>query len=420
MLNKTRSLTPSSRLGVFSWCLFDWANAAFITLVAGFVFGPYLTHDVIQNKILGTELWSWTIASIGVIVAITAPLLGAMIDQLNRRKPWMFVFVLLTAASTALLFFTLPSKPWAAWGILFFVIAAIAFEYNQVVYNTVLYCIAPKEKLGRYSGWGWGLGYFGGLIALTIALLFFIKSGVLPKAHDLNVRSIMLFVAVWVMVFSLPFFMFTPDQPGSGLSFLAAIKRGARALKENMGHVRRHRHIFVYLIAHLFYMDGLNTLLAYSAIYCTGVFHMSIAHVVMFAILINVMGGLGAWVFAWVDDWIGAKRVVILSIVLLIITIAVMLSTHDIVLFWIAGLVGGAFMGPVQASSRSYMARIVPEHLATQLFGLYALSGRVTAFIGPLLVGALVALTHSQRIGLGGALIMMFIGLIAMLFVPAV
>lgn len=413
-----QAITRATRLGVFSWCLMDWANSAFITLVAGFIFGPYLTNDVLHNKVLGTELWSWTIAVIGIVVALTAPLLGAMVDQLHRRKPWMLAFVLLSAIGSALLFFTAPDKAWVLWGLVVFIIAGVAFEYNQVVYNTVLFCIAPKEKIGRYSGWGWGMGYFGGLVALGIALLAFIKSGWIPKAEDLNIRAIMLFVGVWLIVFSLPFFFFTPDQKRSDLSFFQAVKKGGSALLENLNHVRRHRHIFVYLIAHLFYMDGLNTLLAYSAIFCTGVFHMPIAHVVIFAILINVMAGLGAWAFAWIDDWLGPRWVILLSIVMLILTIAVMLTTFDIVVFWIAGLVGGVFMGPVQASSRSYMAHIVPAHLATQLFGMYALSGRVTAFIGPLLVGGLVALFHSQRIGLGGALIMMFVGLIIMMFVP--
>ena len=416
----SNALTPSSGLGIFSWCLMDWANSAFITLVGGFIFGPYITDVVFHNKILGTEVWSWTIAVIGILVAIFAPLLGATIDQMHRRKPWMLFFVIVIAVCTALLFFTQPSSAWILWGLIFFIIAGIAFEFNQVIYNTVLYCIAPKNRIGRLSGWGWGFGYFGGIIALCVALLVFLKSSWFPHYDDLDIRSIMVFVAVWVLVFSLPFFFFTPDQQRSNLTLWQAFIQGAISLKKSMGHLWRNKMIFIFLLAHLFYSDGLNTLLIFSAVYMGGELHMSLPTILIYAILVNALAGVGAIVFAWIDDWLGPKVVICLSIVCLVIAVAVMLSTLDVVVFWIAGLFGAIFMGPVQASSRSYMARIVPPNLATELFGLYALSGRVTAFIGPLITGGLVAIFHSQRIGLGGPLVMMVIGFIIMIFMPRV
>lgn len=417
---KNTAITPSSRLGLASWCLLDWANAAFVTLVGGFIFGPYMTDSVFHNKILGTEVWSWAIAAVGILVALLAPMLGATIDQLHRRKPWMFFFVIVMCISTALLVFTAPSSAWIVWGLVFFIIAGLCFEFIQVIYNTILYCIAPAGKIGRLSGWGWSLGYFGGIIALLIALFVFFKSGWITHQNDWDVRAIMVFVAVWSFVFSLPFFFFTPDEKRSELSVWCAFIQGAASLKDSFSHLWQNRTIFVYLLGHLFYMDGLNTLLAYSAIYCTGVFHMTLPHVLLFAVLVNLSAGIGAIIFAWIDDWLGPKLVICLSLVALIIAVAVMLATFNIVVFWIAGLCGGLFIGPVQASSRSYMARIVPPNLATQLFGMYALSGRVTAFIGPLIVGGLVALFDSQRVGLLGPLVMMLLGVVVMFFLPRV
>jgi len=413
-----KPVTPSSTAGIVSWCVFDWANSAFITLIAGFIFGPYLTDQVAPSKVIGTEYWSWAIAIVGILVAVFAPILGATIDQLKARKPWLAIFTLGNILFTALLFFTKPDPHWAFWGYLFVILSSLCFEFNQVIYNTLLFCIAPKKLIGRISGWGWGFGYFGGLLALTIALLVFLKSDWISHHDALNIRSVSIFVAIWVAVFALPLFKFTPDEAYQKMPLRKAMKDGLRDLGNNFSHLRRNHNIFLYLIAHLFYMDGLNTLLAFSAIYAAGVFHMSFTHIVMLAISLNIFAGFGAIALAWVDDWKGPRFNIVISLFVLIIVVIVMLITKSVTVFWIFALIGGVFIGPLQSSSRSYMVHLVPAQLATQYFGMYELSGRVTAFIGPLLVGALVSAFHSQRVAFAAPVVMLVIGLIMMLRQP--
>ena len=408
----------TDKRGIFSWCMLAWANSAFITVIAGFVFGPYFIHQVAHDVIQGTVDWSWAIATVGIIVAFTAPLLGALVDQKRRRKPWLAVLTTIVVTCTALLYFTQPNAHWIAWGLTLFVFAGVAFELAQVIYNAMLYTLAPKDYIGRISGWGWSFIYFGGITCLSVALLLFIQGHFFSTAHENNIRLITLFSALWVGFFSLPLFFFTKDLPERKITSIKALQRGFIALLINFRYLRHNKAVFFYLIANLIYTDGLNTLLAYSAIYASGTFHMQIKEVIMLAISVNLTAGLGAIIFAWVDDKIGSKFVICLSLIVLAATVIGMLITHSVIIFWVLALVGGIFLGPSQASSRSYMVRITPEHLATQLFGFYALSGRVTAFIGPFLVGLLTKLYQSQRVGLFAPELMLLLGLAFMLFLP--
>ena len=164
----------SNKLSIFSWCTLAWANSAFITVIAGFVFGPYFIHQVARNIIVGTTDWSWAIATVGLLTAVTAPLLGALVDQKRRRKPWLAFLTAIVVICTALLYFTKPNAHWIFWGLAIFVVGGLAFELAQVIYNAMLYSLAPKDYIGRISGWGWSFSYFGGITCLTIALLVFI------------------------------------------------------------------------------------------------------------------------------------------------------------------------------------------------------------------------------------------------------
>jgi UMF1 family MFS transporter len=207
-------------------------------------------------------------------------------------------------------------------------------------------------------------------------------------------------VALWVLVFSIPIILFTPDKKSTGVPIVQAIRQGLGMLHGTFTNLRKHRQTALFLAARMIYTDGLNTLFAFGGIFAAGVFGMPLAEVIKFGILLNVTAGIGALAFAWVDDWIGAKATILIALVGLIVTGAVAISVEDVVWFWIAGAFLGIFVGPAQAASRSLMGRIAPVEMRTEMFGLYALSGKATAFLGPFVLGTVTFWTGSQRIGM--------------------
>jgi UMF1 family MFS transporter len=274
--------------------------------------------------------------------------------------------------------------------------------------------LVPPSRLGRLSGWGWGAGYAGGLICLLIVLVGFVSANPpwfgLGKEQAAHVRIAGPIAALWFAVFCWPLFVFTPDQPGRGVAPRAAIRNGLAALWATILHLRTYRNIARYIIAHMIYTDGLNTLFAFGGIYAAGEFGMTVAEVIWFGIALNLTAGLGAAAFAWVDDWIGAKRTILIALAGLIITGIAILATHDKTLFWALGMVLGIFFGPAQAASRSLMARLAPPGMQAEMFGLHALSGKATAFIGPALFGWATVTFGTQRAGMATVLVFLAAG----------
>ena len=276
--------------------------------------------------------------------------------------------------------------------------------------------IAPRRMWGRISGWGWGLGYAGGLVCLIFCLLAFIQTdnplfGV-SKDNAEHVRATVLVVAVWCAVFCLPLFLFTPDRPSSGLSLRQSVRQGIATLVATLKKIRDYKQAFRFLIARMIYTDGLNTLFAFGGIYAAGTFGMDVAEVIQFGIALNVTAGLGAAAFAILDDRIGAKPVIAIALVCLIALSAAALMVEDKQTFFLVGLGIGAFLGPVQASSRTMMARLAPAELRTEFFGLYVFSGKATAFIGPLVLGWVTLAFDSQRAGMATIIVFLVVGLL--------
>jgi UMF1 family MFS transporter len=284
------------------------------------------------------------------------------------------------------------------------ILTNIAFEIATVFYNAMLPELVDDDHMGRLSGWGWGLGYMGGLTCLIVALFAFVQAPTplfgLDKASAEQVRVVGPMVALWVLVFSIPISLFTPDKKSTGVPIVQAIRQGLGMLHGTFTNLRKHRQTALFLAARMIYTDGLNTLFAFGGIFAAGVFGMPLAEVIKFGILLNVTAGIGALAFAWVDDWIGAKVTILIALAGLIVTGAVAISVEDVVWFWIAGAILGIFVGPAQAASRSLMGRIAPVEMRTEMFGLYALSGKATAFLGPFVLGTVTFWTGSQRIGM--------------------
>ncbi len=404
----------ATRLGQVSWALYDWANSAFSAVIITFVYATYYTKGIAANEVAGTAEWGWAMSASGIAIAIASPILGAVADAGGRRKPWLFVWTVIAVIGCGLLWYGRPSPEVALMVLAIAALTNLAFEIAGVFYNAMLPEIVSRQYLGRLSGWGWGLGYAGGLVCLILVLYGFVEAEPAPfgldqsQAEDVRISGPL--VGLWLAVFSLPLFLFTPDRQSAGLPAAEAVRRGLAQLRHTFANLGRYRTIGRFLIARMIYTDGLNTLFAFGGIYAAGTFGMAIAEVIKFGILLNVTAGLGALGFAWVDDWLGAKRTILIGLAgLLVCGLAAVLAT-DPLYFWIAGGLLGIFVGPTQAASRSLMARLAPAEVRTEMFGLYALTGKITAYIGPFLLGTVTYWTGSQRLGIATILAFFVIG----------
>ncbi len=409
-----------------AWCFYDWANSAFPTVIVTFVFAAYFTQAVAPTPAEGTAAWGWAVAASALAIAVASPVVGAIADASGRRKPWLAGFSIACAGLTAALWFVAPHPSYERLALVLFALANAAFELGTVFYNAMLPGLAPPDRVGRLSGWGWGLGYAGGLVCLVVVLFGLVEPKIPPFGLDKGeaepVRAAALLTAAWFAAFAAPIFLFTPDAPATGVGLGRAVGQGLRALADTFRRVRDYRVIARFLLAKLFYIDGLNTLFAFGGIYAAGSFGMTTDEIVMFGIALNVTAGLGAAGFAWIDDWIGAKRTILIALVGVMVFGAPLLLIHGKAWFWALALPLGVFFGPAQAASRSLMARLAPEALRTEMFGLSMLSGRITAFAGPAVLAWATAATGSQRVGMATILAFVALGLVLLLGVrePAV
>jgi len=413
----------ASRTGLWSWALYDWANSAYWTVIQTFIFPPYFIQEIAADQESGSRLWGTTLGVAGLFIAIGAPFLGAVADQTGRRKPWIGLFTALTILSIGLLWFVEPSPDFLWPAMLLIGAGTITFECASVFYNAMLPSLVPQSRVGRWSGWGWSVGYAGGLAGLLLAGLLFLMPEQLPFGLDRDrgghIRATSLLVAAWYLLFALPLFMFTPDVPASGKGLRRAIKDGYGQLLDMIKEVRPYRGIVRFLIALMIYHNGLVALFAFGGIYAAAVFGMSEGEIVTFGLALNVAALLGSAGFGWIDDRIGGKQTILWSLVGLALSMAALLLVESRLLFWIFGLLLGIFVGPAQASSRSYLSRMAPVSLRNQMFGLHALAGKVSAFLGPLVVGLTIDWTGSHRLGMSTILIFIVVGFLLMLKAPS-
>jgi UMF1 family MFS transporter len=340
--------------------------------------------------------------------------LGAVADQGGRRKPWLFVLSLVTIIATALLWFVRPHSQEVGIALLTVGIATLAFELGTAFYNAMLPDLVPRHRLGRVSGWGWALGYAGGLTCMLLSLVVFVQPDPAPFGLDRgaaeHVRIVPVVAALWFALFGLPLFLLVPDRRDSGKSMVELVRAGIVDLAATLAHVREHGNIARFLLAKMIYIDGLNTLFIVGGTYAAGTFGMSVEEVLLFGILLNISGGLGAFLFAWVDDWIGAKPTILVSVAALTLLGGAVLLVETKLWFYVLATAMGVFLGPTQAASRSLMARLAPAERRTEFFGLYNLAGKVTTPIGPFLVSAVTYTFASQRAGMATILPFFIVG----------
>jgi UMF1 family MFS transporter len=313
------------------------------------------------------------------------------------------------------LYFVMPGQVTAA--LVLVVIANVAFEFGIVFYNAFLPDVSTPSSIGRVSGWGWGLGYFGGLLALVVALVGFVQAEPpwfgFGTENGENIRATNLLVAVWFLVFALPMLIWVKEGAGRELARTTGVVKSAFAqLFGTLREIRKHRETAKFLLARLVYNDGLVTIFAFGGIYAAETFGFTLEEVLLFGIVINLAAGVGAIAMGYLDDWIGAKHTIVISLWGLIGATGLAVLANDKIWLWVSGILIGIFVGPNQSSSRSLMGRLAPETMRSEFFGFFAFSGKLTAFVGPFLLGVATALTGSQRAGVSVVLLMFVLGLL--------
>jgi UMF1 family MFS transporter len=400
-------------LATASWALYDFGNSAFTTLVVTFIYATYFTRGIAADETVGTALWSRGVTVTAIAVAVLSPILGAVADRGGYRRLLLVLSTATCIGATCFLYFALPGQVGRA--LTWFVVANVAFEMGGVFYNAFLPDVAPPDRIGRVSGYGWALGYVGGLLCMVIALFGFVQPEVawlgFSTAAGENIRATNLLVAVWFAVFSLPMILFVKEDksrvspPGTPI-----VRTAVRQLYDTFHEVRRYGQVVRLLVARLFYNDGLVTIFAFGAIYAQGTFGFTTEEILVFGIVLNVTAGLGAFAMGFLDDVIGGKRTIQISLIGLFAASLLAVLSPSKSIFWVAGILVGIFAGPNQAASRSLLGRFVPPTKENEFFGFFAFSGKATAFLGPFSLGVLTTLFHTQRAGVAVVLVFFAVG----------
>ncbi|HWA02135.1 MAG TPA: MFS transporter [Rhizomicrobium sp.] len=449
----------ASPLGQFSWALFEWARNPYVLLVTIYLFAPYFSKTVVGNPVEGQALWG-TIAAIGgLMVAALAPWLGAIADAGGRRKPWIGFYVVILAGASALMWF---APPHASAAQLVFVGALVAlantsFEFSAVFHNSLLPTIAPPRKVAGLSGLGLALTNAAGVLLLVIMLVFFALPGKVGwsfiPSHPLfgidnlagheDERLAGPASAIWLLVFAVPLFLFTPDRPHGKVKLFDAAVAGVRSVVRTVKSLRHYRNVGAYLLARLFFNDGMTAVLTFGGIYAASTFNWGAIEMMLYGIELSIFAVIGGFLGGWLDNRLGSKRAIFVSIGgTAIAGLASLTMAPDRILWFIRYDVHAApvwslpffrtwpeivFLGIVNftavlitagyANSRTMLARIAPTGKITEFFGLYQLSGTSTTFLATGFVGWLTAVSHSQRIGLLGETLFLVVGLVLMVFV---
>lgn len=426
------------RRNVVAWALWDWATQPFNSVVLTFVFASlYLVSDSflpadVASLPAGDPVKERALADLssgyglvttiaGLLILVLAPVLGQSADRAGRKKRWLFVFTMLLALAQFALFFVRADPTYFWYGALILAIGAVVSEIAGVNYNAMLVQVSTPRTIGKVSGLGWGLGYIGGIVALTLVVVVTQLDWFgMDTSDGLAYRLIAVGCAVWTILFSLPLFLTVPEAPASApgerVNFFVAyvvLVKDVRAL------FRTHRATFWFLLASAVYRDGLGGVFAFGGILAAVAFGFSSNEVLIFAIAANVVAGLSTVIAGAVDDRFGARNVIIVALSTLIGAAVVLLVLQEDgkIVFWICGLVLSACVGPAQAASRSLLARVTPEGMQGEIFGLYATTGRVASFLSPALWTLSIAIFGATVWGVLGIALVLTLGLVLLLFV---
>ncbi|WP_159807761.1 MFS transporter [Cellulomonas citrea] len=419
---------------IVAWAAWDWGSSAFNAVVTTFVFTVWLTGssfaetgaDVEAAKALHSQWLGWGLAIAGVLVAVLAPALGTLADAAGRRKPLLGIASGVVALCVLAMWFVTPTPGAMAsnvlLGITLLAVGTVFFEIGSVAYNALLVQITTPRTIGRVSGIGWGSGYVGGIVLLLVLFVGFINPDVgwfgVTSADGLNIRVSMLVAGLWALVFSLPVLLVVPDRAGVAPRRIGMVE-AYRSIGRHIASLwRTRRATLKFLIASAVFRDGLAGVFTFGGVLAAGSFGFTSQEVILFAIAANVVAGAATISVGWLDDRFGPRRVVTSSLVVLVIAGSAVFALHSYgkPVFWVFGLALSACVGPAQSASRGLLARLSDPGRETEMFGLYATTGRAATFIAPAAFSVAISIGGEQYWGILGVVAVLALGLA--LFVP--
>ena len=432
-----------NRKAIWGWYFFDWASQPYNTLLLTFIFGPYIT-SVMGDGTAAQTIWGYGIAATGFVIALASPILGAIADHARGRMPFIKVFSVMYVIGAAGLWLAHPQDLNIWLVMMFFGLGLIGMEFATSFTNAMMPDLAPPDQIGRMSGSGWAFGYLGGVLALAVMLLAFDDSangrtllgnppalGLDPGTRE-GTRFVGPLTALWFMLFIIPFFLWVKEPRKRGLPVAAAARAAVPDLMHSLRHLPARQSLFAYLMSSMFYRDALNGIYAFGGIYAAGMLGWQPVQMGIFGIIGALTGALFAWIGGRADGRFGPKPVIVTSLIALTaIALAVVFVSRDQVYgiavapgsplpdvaFFTLGALIGAAGGALQSASRTMMLRQADPARLTEAFGLYALTGKATSFLAPLLIAVTTDLSGSQRIGISPLIALFLIGLLLLAYV---
>lgn len=441
----TETIASPQKRRIFAWALWDWGTSAFSALITTFIFAVYIVSDAFLNPAIVADYEAaggegsggsaelayiaaqadlssavaWALAIGGFIVAITAPVIGQRNDAAGRRKLSLGIATGIVVAVCFGLFFVAPEPSFFLLGIVLLAVGTVSYEIANVSYNSMLLQVSTPRNIGRVSGFGWGAGYIGTIVVLLLALVGFVGEEPhwfgIPNTEALNIRSIFVLAGVWSLVFALPLFFAVPEHPlrGERLSLWGSYRK----LWADLGALYRNsRMTFAFLLTSAVFRDGLAAVFTFGGILAGTLFGFSFDQVILFAVAANLVAGIGVILGGFLDDRFGPQRVITAALIGLIIAGLTMFFLRDLgaIVFWATGLTLSLFVGPAQAASRSFLARIAPSEKTGEVFGLYATTGRAISFVTPSLFAIAVGVSGNTAYGILAIVFVIAVGLTLM------
>ncbi len=389
---------PVTRREILAWCLFDFANSSFTTVITTVAFSVYFVQVVAGGagpSGEGEALWGRGYAASMILAALLSPVLGAMADYHAAKKRYLAAVTGLCIACTATLYIVQSGD--ILLGLILFGLANVGFELGYTFYNAFLVELTDREGMGRLSGYGWGVGYLGGLLSLA-AVYPFVKGGLGPANLD-SYRLSFLVTAGFFLLASLPTFLYLRER-AAPLPPLPGLRRwtiGFARLGQTFREIRRYRQLFTYLIAFLIYTDGINTVVIFSGIFAAQVLGFTPNDLIIFFLVMQVTAALGAYGFGIMADRLGAKRVISVTLGCWVGIVAWAFVVRTAGEFYAIGLIAGGVLGANQAVSRTLLGLFTPAGRQGEFFGFFSVSAKFAAVLGPLLYAQIVLWTGDQR-----------------------
>lgn len=434
---EARSAQPLNKKVITAWSLWSWGNSTVSAVMTTFVFGTYLAAEHFGPDDRGAQWLTTANAIAGAIIAVTAPVIGQRADRAGRRRLWLTINTVLVVGLVAACFFVKPEPGFLLLGVTLMASMTLFNEFAELNYNAMITDIADPSRMGRVSGIGWGSGYLGGIVILAL-VYFTLVAGDPPYAFGLsddeaiNIRMVAVIAAVWFLIWALPLLLMRPPtadaaagQDAPKLSIWQSYQHLFRLI---LGLWRQDRNTFWFLASSALYRDGLSAVFTYGAILGVGVFGIDAGDILIFGIAGNVVAALGAFAGGWFDDRIGPRQVIMFCVASLVVVAAALyfldvereifgVTLTPTASFWIFGLALCLFVGPAQASSRAFLARLAPPDRAGELFGLYATAGRSVSFMTPALISLLLWAIGGQKSIIIGVIVILGAGLLMLLLV---